>query len=131
MSLITTIPFENPPLGARGSTVKPITEGVPVVSIPSQSKSGSFWSFLDDIGNTIGNTLGQALQVEADQFLSDVRDDNPASTQDSTGDVNDQPSSGPQGPQKEPAFVEKYKSQLMIGGAVAVGALVLFMVTRK
>lgn len=131
MSLITTIPFENPPTGAKGAIVKPITEGVPVVSIPSQNKSGSIWGFLDDIGSTIGNTLGQALQIEANQFLSDVKDDNPASTIDSTGDVNDQPSAGPQGPQKMPSFVEKHKGPLMIGGAIAVGALVLYMVTRN
>jgi len=130
MTLTVNVPDETLSTGARGTQVKPITEGTTFVAVPSQTNRNGFWGFLDEIGQTIGNTVGQAVQIEADQFLSGVRDNNPAANMvDSTGDPNDQQVKGPHTNVPMP-FIEQYKKELMVGGAAVVGLLAIFLVTR-
>lgn len=129
MALTVNLPDETPTTGARGTQVKPITEGTTMTAVQTQTSRAGFWGFLDDVGQTIGNTVGQAAQIKADQFLSGISDDTPAATVDSTGDPSDQQVKGPQS-KTSMSFIEQYKKELMIGGAAVVGLVAIFLVTR-
>ncbi len=128
MSLELSVPDVNPPTGLKGTTVKPITEGQRAVAVKSMTSKSGIFSVLDQIGTTIGNTIGQAVQIKADQKLSELNNDGPQSSIDSTGD----PFDNPQNTQaKNQSFFEKYKKELLIGGAVVVGVVGLSLLVKK
>lgn len=127
MALELTLPFENPVTGTRGSDIKPITEGERATVVPDQ-KSSSPFSFLDDVFTTAQNSasqlLGAVAQREVDRLVN-----GPEARVTSEGD----PTANNQNvnPGKDPKpFIQQYKTELMIGGAVVAGMVVLLIVTR-
>lgn len=111
----------------ESSISKPITEGTPVVVNDAQAQGdGGFWSGLDDLGDKIWGGLGSLASAAAEGKAKDLRGDMKAT--DTTGSVNDQPGGGVES-QDQP-FVQKYKTELMLGGGVLVSLAVLYFVTR-
>lgn len=127
MALNLYVPDSNPTTGSTGAQVRPITEGVEMTAVQNQTSRGGLFGVLDQIGETIGNAVGQAAQIKADQFVGGITN-GPEQTVDSTGDPADQ--AGGSRPNVDQAFFEKYKRELMIGGAVVGGLGVLYLVTR-
>ena len=128
MALALHIPEQNPTTGTRGNQVKPITEGERRIAVPDQQAKTGFWGVLDDLGTTVVNGVkdvaGAVAQREVDRIAT-----GPESTVTTEGDPTDQPG-GVNATQKAAGFVDKYKTELMIGGAVVAGLIVLLVVTR-
>lgn len=128
MGLTLALPPQNPVSGTRGDKVKPITEGERAIAVPNQKSKFSIWGALDDLGTSVVNGVsevaGARAQSEVDRLTS-----GPESSETSEGDPSDQPG-GVTVTQRAQGFVEKYKTELMIGGAVVAGLVVLLVVTR-
>ena len=128
MALTVTVPEQNPTTGTSGTQVRPITEGETMTAVPSYQNQGGFWGYLDQIGGVIGNTVGQAVQIKADNYIDKIDNNTPAATIDSTGDPFDNPQNTQVNDNR--TFVDKYKRELMIGGAVVGGLLALYIISR-
>lgn len=128
MALTLALPPQNPVSGTRGNQVKPITEGERAIAVPEQSRFGGIFSALDDLGTSVVNGVsavaGARAQGEVDRLTS-----GPESSQTTEGDPSDQPG-GVTITQKATGFFDQYKTELMIGGAVVAGLVVLLVVTR-
>ena len=128
MALTLNVPEQNPVTGTRGNQIKPITDGEKRVVVPNQQSKSGFWGVLDDVGTTVINGVkdvaGAVAQREVDRIAT-----GPESSVTSEGDPNDQPG-GVTVTQRASGFVEKYKTELMIGGAVVAGLIVLLVVSR-
>lgn len=127
MALELTLPPENPTTGTSGSAVKPITEGVRATVVSDQNSNGLF-SFLDDLRTTTQNSAKDLLGAVAQREVDRIRN-GPEARVTSEGD----PQSNPQNvnPGKDPVpFYQQYKTELMIGGAVA-GAMVFVLIASR
>ena len=128
MALTLALPPQNPTTGTRGNQVKPITEGERAIAVPEQSRFGGIFSALDDLGTSVVNGIsavaGARAQSAVDQLTS-----GPESSQTTEGDPSDQPG-GVNITQRTTGFFDQYKTELMIGGAVVAGLIVLLVVTR-
>lgn len=129
MSLTVNVPDKHPPTGAKGSQVKPITEGTKMTVVNDQKDKTNFWGFLDDIGTTASDTIGRAAQIKADQFLTKIDNNTPAATVDTRGKPDAELVKGPQTKDAQ-SFTQKYQKKLLVGGAAVVGLLTLYLVTR-
>jgi len=127
MALTLNAPDKNPTTGTKGTHVKPITEGTKVTVVENQRRKTGFWGALDDLGTTVVNGVssvaGAIAQKEVDSLVTGAE-----SSPDRTGDPFDQPGrvEKPQQP-----FIEKYKTELMIGGGLLAATLVFFAVKGK
>lgn len=127
MALNLTVPPANPTTGVTGSTVKPITEGEVMTAVADQNSNGLF-SFLDDLRTTAQNgakdILSAAAQREVNRLVT-----GPESSNTSAGDPNNNPQQVDPG--KDPqSFIQQYKTELMIGGAI-VGVMVFVLIASR
>jgi len=129
VSLIANIPVGADGSGVTGSTVRPITEGVPLIVTNDQTQGGLF-GWLDDVtsnvADTFGNFVNNAAELSANMWLDDLSG-GPGEYPDSTGDVYDSPQNIEH---VEPTFVERYKTPLLIGGGVLAMIAVIYAARR-
>jgi hypothetical protein len=127
MSLELTLPYENPPTGLGGSAVKPITEGTRATAVADQQSTGLF-SFLDDLRTTAQNgakdILGAVAQREVDRIRTGAE-----SRITSEGDPQSNPQNVDPGKDPQP-FYRRYKTELMIGGAIVGGLMFILIASR-
>jgi hypothetical protein len=126
MSLLAWIGLDGD-TGATASTPKPINNGVPVMATDQPNASTGFFGWLDDLGSTVGDVAGRAVDVVSDNFLNDLSDtnDNPAKTPDVTPVPSDSKLPVNQ------SFFEANKTYLMYGGIAIVGVAALALAFRK
>ncbi len=115
------------PTGAKGATIQPIQKGVAVLETPQQSDSGGFFGWLDNIGAQLGDAAGRAVDVVADDWISDLNESNSDSvkTPDSTPVKADN-----QLPTNK-TFFEANKQYIIWGGVALVGVAALVLAFKK
>ncbi len=123
MALTLNIPDTNPVSGFEGNIVKPITEGTKVQATESQPSSSGIFGFLDELGNTGRRALNTIADAYAENTANNIVD--------STGNPTDQAGGvTPNNQNTDVGFIDKYKTELVIGGAFVLGLTVLLFMTK-
>tara|TARA_R110000772_G_scaffold264301_2_gene384776 strand:+ start:2640 stop:3032 length:393 start_codon:yes stop_codon:yes gene_type:complete len=114
-------------LGLNGSDVKPVNTGEEVTVVNQGIPVSSAWDFLDKIGDTVTNGVGEyvggLVQNQVDKIQTGSE-----STVDSTGDPSDQAGQNFGAGGRSMSFIQENKTPLIIGGAVLLlGGLFVVM----
>ena len=134
MSFQTEYVADSNQSGTSGTTVRPTTDSEVIVnqqddewdydynsgSSNSSSSGGVSYGWLDQLGSIAINALGQYTQAYVDS-KTEEQFGNPGG--DNAGDPFDSP--GNTRPGQTMPFYEKYKKELLLGGAAAVGIFAL------
>jgi len=124
------IAYKTPPIVSTGTKelqTKSINDGVPVMETPQQNDSGGFFGWLDQIGATISDAAGRAVDVVADDWINDLNESNqPAvKTPDST------PVKADNQLPVDKSFFEQNKQYIIWGGVALVGVAALVLAFKK
>jgi len=114
--------------GVGASSTKEIYEGGKKMIVKNQESPRGFWSVLDTVGTTIGNTIGQAVQGRADSFLNKSSKKfypEPEKIIDTTGDPDDKPGN------KKIEKIDNTNNYLLYGGGALAFITVLFLLNRN
>jgi hypothetical protein len=109
-------------LGLNGDDVKPINQGEAVDVVQPQESEDSFWGFLDDLGTTVKNGVADIAQSAVQAKINDLKF-GPEKSYDTTGAPSDQ--AGSYAPPKTQSTLQQYKTPLLIGAALLLGAVVV------
>jgi hypothetical protein len=109
-------------LGLGGDDVKPINQGEAVDVVTTQEAESSYWGFLDDLGTTVKNGVAD-IAKSAVQHKIDELTFGPEKSIDTTGIPSDQ--AGSYAPPQTQSTLQQYKTPLLIGAALLLGAVVV------
>lgn len=115
------------PTGAKGAMIQPIQKGVAVLETPQQTDSGGFFGWLDNVGASIGDAAGRAVDVVANDWINDLNESNNNSvkTPDST------PVKADNQLPVDKSFFEANKQYIIWGGVALVGVAALVLAFKK
>lgn len=128
MALKLNLPDINPTTGTSGSTIKPITEGTPETVVADQKPKRSLFGALDDLGTTLVDSVSKGVSAVTQKEVSRLNKGAEASKT-SEGDPEDQPG-GIKKPDADKNFFERYRQELIIGGATVAGVVGLYLIFR-
>lgn len=128
MALTANLPLANPKGGTYGTHFKPITDGQKVTVIPTKEHKMSIWSALDGISSTVVNGVSSIAGAAVDKEVRRLNTGAEASGT-SFGDPDDNP--GAIKVEHKENFVDKYKTELIIGAAAVAGLVVFVAIVRK
>lgn len=130
-SLTLHIPDPLTAIGSSGETIRPLTEGTPMMVTQLAPSNGSF-SALDDPRTTVSEGIGTIWDAIVARGVTAIAGDDKQST--NTGDPKDQPGNGENGKDAAQSGLQKFvaenKSELMIGGALVGIAAVSYWLIK-
>lgn len=115
------------PTGAKGAMIQPIQKGVTVLETPQQSDSGGFFGWLDNIGASIGDAAGRAVDVVANDWINDLNESN----NDSVKTPDSTPVRADNQLPVDKSFFEANKQYIIWGGVALVGVAALVLAFKK
>ena len=126
MGLNLTMPDGTPITGVTDVSTRPLTEGTPYTLVDTQESEGGIYSVLDDISTTVLNGVSAAASIITNRELSRLNT-GAESTQTTVGDPDDNTGNVENGDQE--GFMQKYKTEMIVGGAV-LGLLTLLLIVK-
>ena len=127
MALVSKNLTSNDPTGAKGAMIQPIQKGVAVLETPQQTDSGGFFGWLDNVGASIGDAAGRAVDVVANDWINDLNESN----NDSVKTPDSTPVKADNQLPVDKSFFEANKQYIIWGGVALVGVAALVLAFKK